>query len=78
VSNTAATLAALGRRREACDACIAAAGMDPSFSRPRARLGALAATPDGFADALASALAAVDADPEWCVCVLRACACVCR
>jgi tetratricopeptide (TPR) repeat protein len=64
VSNSAAALAALGRRREACAACIDAISIEPSFERPRQRLGALAATSDGLADCIHAASAAAAAAPE--------------
>ena len=76
VSNAAASLAALGRQREACDACITAARLEPRFERARTRLAAVAATPEGFEHALAAALAAVAAYPDRCVCgqrIMRSC-----
>ncbi len=74
VSNAAAALAALGRRREACDACLAAAALDGKFERPRTRLAQLAATPDGFEDAFNAAVQAQQQQPDKCERQRRVCA----
>lgn len=66
LTNAAAALASLGRRRDACDRCLAAAALDPRFERARARLGTLSSTPEGFEDALAAALKAVADAPGRC------------
>jgi hypothetical protein len=64
LSNQAATLAALGRTRDACDACLAAVRVEPSFQRSRTRLGGIAAAPAGFEHALAAAVEAAAAHPD--------------
>jgi len=62
-SNAAACLALLGRRREACVACLTALRCEPGFARPRARLAQLCASAEGLEEALAEAQAAAAAAP---------------
>jgi tetratricopeptide (TPR) repeat protein len=66
LTNAAAALASLGRRRDACDRCLAAAALEPRFERARSRLGTIASTAEGFEDALAAALKAAAEKPSRC------------
>ena len=66
LTNAAAALASLGKRRDACDRCLAAAALDPRFERARSRLATLASTSEGFEDALAAAIKAAADRPKRC------------
>ena len=66
VSNAAAALLGLGRRRAACQACCEAVALDPSFVRPRQRLATLCSCAAGLEEALEVALALSEKRPSWC------------
>ena len=70
LTNAAAALASLGKRRDACDRCLAAAALDPRFERARSRLATLASTTAGFEDALAAAIKAAADRPSRCGCAI--------
>jgi hypothetical protein len=67
VSNAAAALLGLGRRRAACQACCEAVVLDPSFARPRQRLAAICSCTASLEEALEVTLAMSEKRPSWCV-----------
>lgn len=64
MSNTAAALLSLGKRKEAISAYCEAAALDASFTRPRQRLTTLCCSGEALEEALTAAMALSAAQPS--------------